>query len=1074
MGTEATPSPLSALGDALHLPSLIQPPPQGTGTGTANWDPQLGTERFGRTRTAIRIIANPDFGKTKQGGKFIRTGSLNKPPEVLLTALSNLEAKHKMENHRMAKYLLEMTGKYPKMATEFTCPGIQYDSLYKAEYDHPEDHTTCSQCDASKLLNRESRTSEDIAIHYGLIASGDQVMRHGGTRDRLRQELDILCFEMEAAGLIDSFPCLVIRGICDYADSHKNKQWQPYAAATASAYAKELLSVIPGMLVIGTQTAAEVTRVVALDGSRSQELNEKEGAQECLTALFLTNPRDDRENLIQIKGSRVDGTCEWIKSNKLYNSWLHSRSQLLWLSGGPGKGKTMLSVFLAEELEQRAKNSQDALFVQYFCDNRDEKKNTAVAILRGLVFQLLRERSKLFDYILPDFKIQRESLFTSSPFEALWRIFETMICDPILGTVYCVLDGLDECEEASLEVLLKKFKALFSTKFNDSSTCHLKLIAASRDLPEFIPEMLSTFPRVRLDPDADAEVNSDIRRFIEIKVNELSKYRQYPGPLHAHVKKVFLNRAKGTFLWVGIVANELRKYKATEVESALDLFPSGLEELYARMLLQIQVDRRETAAKILRWVTMAVRPLTLSELSAATETTVRPTIGFSCDEAIRDQVTFCGYFLTIVEDKIGLIHQSAKDYLLRQTPDSNPNLEFFRIKEEAGHLEIARKCLDYLESGALAGGKVNPKVDFYGVDTSHSTALPLFSYAALHWSEHARSLANSEDIFDLSRPFYSESLVREYWLKTYWAAKEYGVLPDSFSLLHLASYFGIVPLVENLLFKRKGWIHSLKRYIHGDQRDGARLTPLHWAAMKGHEAVARVLLEHRAGVDAKDVDGWTALHRAAMNGHEAVVQVLLEHRADVDVKDGGGWTALHRAAMKGHEAVARVLLEHRAGVDAKDGDGCTALHWAALKRHEAVARVLLEHRADVDAKDGDGRTALHRAARYGHEAMVRVLLEHRADVEAKDRIGGWTALHRAARYGHEAVAQVLLEHRADVDAKDGDGRTALHRAARYGHEAMVRVLLEHRADVDAKDGDGRTVLDYTGRPATGTRRWRRY
>jgi ankyrin repeat domain-containing protein 50 len=90
-----------------------------------------------------------------------------------------------------------------------------------------------------------------------------------------------------------------------------------------------------------------------------------------------------------------------------------------------------------------------------------------------------------------------------------------------------------------------------------------------------------------------------------------------------HVKEVFLNRAKGTLLWIGIVANELRKYKATETERALNLFPSGLEESYARMLLQIDVDRRETAAQILRWVVMAVRPLTLSELSAAIETTVR-------------------------------------------------------------------------------------------------------------------------------------------------------------------------------------------------------------------------------------------------------------------------------------------------------------------------------------------------------------------------------------------------------------------------------------------------------------------
>jgi nucleoside phosphorylase len=230
----------------------------GGGVPSEEHDIRLGDVVVSKPAGTFGGVIQYDFGKTVQGDKFVRTGSLNKPPELLLGAAANLEAKHMMENHVVAKYLSEMMRKYPTMATQFTCPGIQYDSLYKPEYDHPEGYATCSQCDASKLIYRKSRPSEDVVIHYGLIASGDQVMRHGRARDRLRRELDILCFDMEAAGLMDSFPCLVIRGICDYADSHKNKRWQPYAAATASAYAKELLTVIPTKLVISTATAADV------------------------------------------------------------------------------------------------------------------------------------------------------------------------------------------------------------------------------------------------------------------------------------------------------------------------------------------------------------------------------------------------------------------------------------------------------------------------------------------------------------------------------------------------------------------------------------------------------------------------------------------------------------------------------------------------------------------------------------------------------------------------------------------------------------------------------------------------
>ena len=242
----------------------------GGGVPSDEHDIRLGDVVVSKPMGAFGGVIQYDFGKTIQEGRFTRTGSLNKPPELLLNAVAKLEAKHMMENHDAEKNLSAMMEKYPRMKSQFMCPGVQYDSLYEAEYDHPEGYTTCSQCDAGKLVNRKPRSSGDLAIHYGLIASGDQMIEHGGTRDRLRKELDILCFEMEAAGLMDSFPCLAIRGICNYADSHKNKRWQQYAAATASAYARELLSVIPGELVISTQTAAEVTTTAGKRGFRSR------------------------------------------------------------------------------------------------------------------------------------------------------------------------------------------------------------------------------------------------------------------------------------------------------------------------------------------------------------------------------------------------------------------------------------------------------------------------------------------------------------------------------------------------------------------------------------------------------------------------------------------------------------------------------------------------------------------------------------------------------------------------------------------------------------------------------------
>jgi hypothetical protein len=155
-------------------------------------------------------------------------------------------------------YLLQVARRYPRIATQIAYPGIHHDSLYDAEYDHPGKYSMFAmRC--SRLLNREARLSEDPVVHYGLIASSDQVMGHGATTDRVRKKLDVLCFETEAAGLMDRFPCLVIWGICDYADSHENKRWQAYAAATAAAYAKEIFSIIPVNRVDSTRTMAEET-----------------------------------------------------------------------------------------------------------------------------------------------------------------------------------------------------------------------------------------------------------------------------------------------------------------------------------------------------------------------------------------------------------------------------------------------------------------------------------------------------------------------------------------------------------------------------------------------------------------------------------------------------------------------------------------------------------------------------------------------------------------------------------------------------------------------------------------------
>ncbi|KAF9765448.1 hypothetical protein IL306_002263 [Fusarium sp. DS 682] len=203
-----------------------------------------------------------DFGKTKEGGSFERTGSLNNPPTSLLTALTKLETEHEMKESRIQEYLDEMKEKWPKLVPKYLRSDSIKDFLFKANYGHVAESTdggaipgrgdeeegeeSCRFCDKTQIVRRKPR---DMRVHYGLIASGNQVIKDATFRDRLTKYLGghVLCVEMEASGMAYNFPCIVIRGICDYADSHKNKDWQEHAAAVAAAFSKELLQYIqPG------------------------------------------------------------------------------------------------------------------------------------------------------------------------------------------------------------------------------------------------------------------------------------------------------------------------------------------------------------------------------------------------------------------------------------------------------------------------------------------------------------------------------------------------------------------------------------------------------------------------------------------------------------------------------------------------------------------------------------------------------------------------------------------------------------------------------------------------------------
>lgn len=237
----------------------------GGGAPTPDADIRLGDIVVSTPGDGQPGVLQYDYGRTVQGQEFELTGTLNRPPTALLTAVTNLAAEFRRKPKVLEQAITDILEKSDsELREDLTRPDVGTDVLYQAGFTHPVGNggacvDLCGLAPAH-LTPRQPRNRRPLSpvVHYGLIASGNQLMKDAKRRDELAQKYKVLCFEMEAAGLMNDFPCLVIRGICDYSDSHKSKVWQEYAALAAAVYARELLCRIPPAAVEAEKKISEV------------------------------------------------------------------------------------------------------------------------------------------------------------------------------------------------------------------------------------------------------------------------------------------------------------------------------------------------------------------------------------------------------------------------------------------------------------------------------------------------------------------------------------------------------------------------------------------------------------------------------------------------------------------------------------------------------------------------------------------------------------------------------------------------------------------------------------------------
>ncbi|KAF5856661.1 hypothetical protein ETB97_007050 [Aspergillus alliaceus] len=416
-------------------------------------------------------VVQYDYGKTVRGGRFEQTGMLNHPPQLLLTHISRLEAERRAtkDNNGISGVIAKVLDERPSMIDEFGCPGQD-----------------------QNRVQRDPLDSLGPQVCYGLIASGDKVMKDSQTRDRLAHKTGAICFEMGAAGLMNQLPCLVIRGICDYAGSYKNRKWQGYAALTAAVYGKLLSSAVANMPLPGNIPPSGMKKNLTQD------------EKNCLRSLFLTDPVEDKNALKRRKGDQAPDTCQCFLKTRELQEWLKAHPiigpksaessarldlNILWLYGNPGTGKSTIAITIGEELPNAPFFDKNKVLAYFFCDSSSSDRSTAQAVLRGILYQLIKNRPGLIDFVLPKFKERGEKLW----------------------------NALDECDVESQEILLSQIQQTFQA-YSPDPPRHLHILVTSRPYPEIVAK--------------------DLQRMTKAKIKELGTRNRYSTKVATEVSSI--------------------------------------------------------------------------------------------------------------------------------------------------------------------------------------------------------------------------------------------------------------------------------------------------------------------------------------------------------------------------------------------------------------------------------------------------------------------------------------------------------------------------------------------------------
>lgn len=998
-----------------------------------------------------------DFGKTGPRGQHLPHGSLNSPNTTLLQAVGRLRAS------TLGGCDVSTSSLSLKLSELFTRPGADTDCLFEAFYDHVLGDT-CDQCLRDKLVQRSSRTNGNIVIHYGTVASGNKVIKDGSTRDRISAEHGgVLCFEMEAAGLMNIFPCLIVRGICDYADSHKNKKWQPFAAAAAAVCAKAVLSFVPSSSrsIAGSWATRSdmLTTILPEEGSQmaaperptlsdasSRPAKKKVSDQSSLYLGSSLTAKDLASYHKSLRSGEIDArhatihdahseTCWWLLDRQEYQDWLaddklSKHHGFFWIKGHPGTGKSTIMKFA---LKCAAREKANTTFIKFFFNARgSELEQTVLGMYRSLLFQLLDKLPDLQTVLaLHCHKLEDDESPSAWHVDVVQNLFGHAIERLGVRPLTCFIDALDECGEDQIRSMVDFFEHLGDVAA--SSGINFRTCFSSRHYPNITIE--HSMPLVL---EVQREHREDIAKYVNNKLRGT-------GTLLEHVRRMICERSSGIFLWVILVVQILRKDfdrgRMHVVERRLQEIPNGTDELFNDIITRDNEDV-EGLILCLQWILFARRPLEPIELFYGV------TAGTDPDTIAKHDPLYVGEDVLhkfVLNSSKGLaeltsqppqtvqfIHESVREYLLKAKHPSIFPAElatnFIGFSQE--RLKLC--CEAYITAVVSQRHELSPK--------RHTGTLyqdfPLLEYAESSIFHHADVAAE----YGLNQEEFVGSIVERYGHSTSTVRQEYSFVWGHKSFLYIFASEGLANLVK----LEAGRVDNID-IVH-EQFDFSEF-PLNIAIALGHEKSVRALLERSNA--SGSATPYTSLYLSSVQREIAIKDAL-----EADLKRDQ--TLISWAAEHGKVDLVKVLLDtKKVNPDAQDhsrrsippwglpGLGRSPLVWAARNGHAEIVSLLLETgQVNVESKDDLGRTAFSSAARIGHVRVLKLMLEvANVDIESKCKEGR-TPLSYAAGNEHEAIVELLLaSEKVDIDSSDKYGSTPLSWAARKGHTRILKLLV---------------------------------